>query len=177
MKKNYNCILKNKMIFVSSLLLSVFLISTSLNAQSHVNFSGKWTLDKNKSNPGEDGSFNKTDSVINISQNARKLIIVGTLTLENADDYVSTEKFRLNRNGSIVEDKDITTKSNAVWSADKKHIIITHTITLNSKINQGEYRKEDTYSLSGDGNILTIRSVAVNPAGRNETTLIYKKIK
>jgi len=154
-------------IFQSSFVLSLILSASGLNAQNPSDFSGKWIFDIKKSDPGKGSTFTQSDMTHVISQNP------SSISIEEFIDQKSTgiKKFRLDGKETTEEEGSRIIKKSAVWSQDKKTLILTEITTISGQ----DYRTDDTYGLSANGLVLTVKSVTRGPNFEILTILVYNK--
>jgi len=164
---------------VLALLTIVLLLLSStilLADEEKVNFSGEWTLNKDKSDFGDSGGRRR-------GRAATKLVI------EQQDNKLVVESFRQNRDGEEVSRKLTFTldgKKNkndmnfgeqvatAKWSKDGKTLTIESTITMSRGDRDITIESTDNWSLDGD--VLTIGSTRTTPRGERKSKAVYNKV-
>lgn len=162
---------ENHLILKSPLILSMLLFASILNAQTPTDFSGKWALDKSKSNPGEGGSFLEGEETLDIAQNANSITLNRTTKRTGSEDITGSDKYTLDGKESIKKDEVFTTKTMAKWSDNKRILTITTIMTADSV----DYRTDDAYSLTDNGKTLVITCTSKNPTGERKTIAVYLK--
>jgi hypothetical protein len=140
-----------------------------------VNFSGEWTLDKDKSDLGDSSGRRR-------GRAASKLII------EQEDNKIIVESFRQNRDGEEVSTKLTYTfdgkkiknemrfgdqVSTAKWSGDGKTLTIESTMTMSR--GDRDITIESTNNWCLDGELLTIGSTRITPRGERKSNAVYTK--
>ena len=140
-----------------------------------VNFSGEWTLNKDKSDLGDSGGRRR-------GRAATKLII------EQEDNKLVVEFFRQNRDGEEVSRKLTFTLdgkknkndmnfgdqvSTAEWSDDGKTLTIESKMTMSR--GDREFTIESTANWSLVDDTLTIDSARTTPRGERKSKAVYNK--
>ena len=161
----------NKLISTTTLSLLVLLLPSQLSAQTLTNFSGTWVFDISKSIPAKNGSFLYSNIIHTIKQNPVSISIEETIIRQGSDNVVSIEVFNLDGKEKIERKDYATTKKIANWSQDKKILKLTTIMTTDSK----DYRADATYSLSDNGNILTVKTLFKNPTGESTVIQVFNK--
>ena len=134
--------------FPSALLVFLIVISPELQAQSVTNFSGTWTVDTAKSQPGPGGQFMDADKILRITQNAASITFA--TTYPSSGNFVATYKYSLD--GKVrTQKRDIgTEKISSQWSADNKVLTITTVTTTETKNGPDDSVGKESYRLSDD---------------------------
>jgi len=153
------------------LLSSTFLLAD----EGKANFSGQWILNKDKSELGDTGGRRR-------GRAATKLVI------EQKDNKLVVESFRLNRDGEeasrkltyTLDGKESKNEMNfgdqvatANWSKDGKTLTIESTMTISRGDRDFTIESTDKWSLDGD--TLTIGSVRTTPRGERKSKAVYNK--
>jgi hypothetical protein len=162
-------------VFALFTIVVLLLISTILFASDgKVNFSGEWTLNKDKSDLGDSGRRR--------GRAATKLII------EQEDNKLVVESFRQNRDGEEVSTKLTYTLdgkknknemrfgdqvSTTKWSEDSKSLTIESTMTMSRGDRDITIESINNWSL--DGELLTIGSTRTTPRGERKSNAVYSK--
>jgi hypothetical protein len=66
-------------------------------------------------------------------------------------------------------------KTITTWSDDKKELKFDKTITFDMNGDKMEMKSMEAWSLSDDGNTLTVKSAMTSPMGDINLTLVYDK--
>ena len=157
------------------LLLTTIVVSAQ---QTNINFSGEWALNRDKSDFGSGRAGRRGRGM-----RSSKMVV------EQKDDKLVVERFRINRDGEEVSTKYTyslngkrsknegnfgTTISVAKWSKDGKKLIIESSISF-SRGNM-EFTMESTAKWSLDKDILTIKSTRTTPRGERNSTAVYNRV-
>jgi len=119
---------------LAAFLLLFFLMSARF---AKTNFSGDWTLSKEKSKMTA-GQMRILYDQIKVAQTATDLVIVRTGQGPNGQDFTTEEKITLDgkESDNSFFDGMVKKKSTAQWSADEKVMTITSAITFNRDGNE-----------------------------------------
>ena len=153
--------------------IALFFACVSLTAQ--VNFAGTWNLNAEKSQfgggPGGGGPRIITQNGNNLSVETSMRGFDGGEPIKMVTKYTLDGKPTENTRTSPMG--DMTSKSTATWSADKKSLTIVTTMSFNGN----EMKTTETWKLSADGKSLSIESVRPGFGGGGEmkTTMVYDK--
>lgn len=162
---------------VSFLIAGAFACLLATAAIIHgVNFSGEWTLNKEKSELGDIGE--------NIAPKK--------ITVKSADNSIEIERLSPSFEGGEFTTKEILTfdgketeikmngnnkrKSTAKWSADGQSMIINSVINFEMNGEVTDIKVEETWKLTADGK-LSLVSVSNSSFGTLELKTIYDKVK
>ncbi|HOU01486.1 MAG TPA: hypothetical protein PK719_08860 [Bacteroidales bacterium] len=173
--------------------VALFFACVSLTAQ--VNFSGTWNLNAEKSQfgggpggggpggggpggggPGGGGGRMGGGPRV-IIQSGNNLSVETTMRgFDGGEPTKMVTKYTLD--GKPTENTrtspmgDMTSKSTATWSADKKSLTIVTTMSFDGN----EMKTTETWKLSADGKSMTIESVRPGfDGGEMKTTMVYDK--
>jgi hypothetical protein len=159
---------RKNLIFKSFIFLSVIFYASALYAQSPVNFSGVWILDNAKS----DVLVKDYNITCTINQTPDSISIRQTFFAKNGKEDASLlNSFTLDGKVKIKEEYEGVNRESAKWSPDKKILTTTSTRTVGKDV----YGSTDTYTLSGNGFVLTIQTSDINPAGKLMVKVFNKK--
>lgn len=164
--------------------IALFFACVSLTAQ--VNFAGTWNLNAEKSQfgggPGGGGPGGGAGRMGGgpriITQTGNNLSVETSMRgFDGGEPIKMVTKYTLD--GKPTENTrtspmgDMTSKSTATWSADKKSLTIVTTMSFDGN----EMRTTETWKLSADGKSLSIESVRPGFGGGGEmkTTMVYDK--
>jgi hypothetical protein len=163
---------------VFSFILLGVLISFGMNSFAQkANFSGKWTFNEGKSQMGE-GRFRAPASKMTVTQSEAALSIERTAKNRDGEDVTTTEKYTLD--GKVSENPAMMNsvkKSTVAWSADNKTLTISSTTAFERDGNTMEMKAVEAFTLSADGNSLTLVSTSSSQMGERTQTLAYDKAK
>lgn len=156
------------------LLLGAIVVSAQ---ETKPNFSGEWVLSADKSDQPE-GPGGRRGGMM-----AFKMII------DQKDNQMIAEKFRKNRDGEDVSNKETytldgkkckndsnrgTRESTVNWSKDGKMLIIESTMKMSRGDQQ--FTLESTEKWSLDKNVLTIETTRTTPGGERTSKAVYDKM-
>ena len=154
----------------SFLFIYVFCITSAISAQSVSDFSGTWVQDKVKS----EGLYKDFDVTTVIVQTLQTISVKMTFFDENGAEIITRESsFNLDGKEVSKQEEGGISKDSAKWSIDKKSITTTSTKTYTGNDPIGS---TSTYSLSGDGLVLTVKTADINPMAAS-TVQVYNKKK
>jgi hypothetical protein len=86
-----------------------------------------------------------------------------------------SEKYTLDGKESLNPMFNSQKKSVVTWSADKKVMTVTSSMTLEFNGETTELKTVENYSLSGDGNAMTIDTQSTSSRGERKYTAVYDK--
>ncbi len=137
-------------------LLSFYFIVTAASYGGQTDFSGVWVLNRDKS---ELGQMNWADQSKVIDQKEDVLNVKRKYTNQNGEDVEQDEKYNLDgtksENQGFGNGKKMSVSS---WSEDKKSLVIKSTYEFERDGETNTFEVTETYTLSEDGNTLTIKS-------------------
>ena len=141
--------------------------SSSLIAQSTADFSGEWMQDTARSDP----YYKDYNIRLTITQTPQA-IMIKTIFLDKKGRESSSEQ-SFNLDGNEVKRKEYggVNAESASWSADRQTLITKTTRTVGSKV----YGSTSTYSLSNNGQTLTILTEDINPGQPSLKHVLEKK--
>lgn len=133
-----------------------FLLLTSvINAQNPVNFSGTWNLDNAKS----DGAYKEYQVTCKIKQDSKTISIEETFLPKEGEVITSqSASYTLDGKESSNEEQGGINKKSAKWSDDRKSLTVKET----RQVGDNTYGSNTVYKLSDDGKILTVRTTDIN---------------
>lgn len=162
-----------KSILTSALLFSITLISPKVCAQPAANFSGTWTLDTAKCDPGPGGYIMDPDQILRVTQNSASIIFARTYP---SSKFTSTDKFFFDGKVRIQKKDYGTDKISLQWSTDKKVLTITTITTADTKAGPDDFLLADSWKLSDDGRTLINESYSQNKqTGKRTFLMVYNK--
>jgi hypothetical protein len=168
MKSNGSSHLRTNSISGSLFVVFLILFSTGSYAQSPVNFSGIWMQDTSKS----DGFYKKFDVRFTITQTAQTFKVMQTLSDFAGKESVTRDySYTLDGKETSIKKKTGIEKNLAQWSADKKILNTRSTI----KYGPDDVGFTESYSLSDNGMVLTVKKSDIIPGGLTLTQVFNKK--
>lgn len=157
---------------INLLLTAVCFLTSTLFTQSPINFSGKWIFNQSKSKAAEGTSFSGSEVILEISQNQDSVKITKIIKTPGGVNIDTTfDAFVLDSKEKVTKEASLVTKRTGKWSVDKKKIILSKTVSLGSNV----YTTEDTYTLSDNGKVLTIKSSEIMNSKKGNILLVYNK--
>jgi dipeptidyl aminopeptidase/acylaminoacyl peptidase len=176
--------MKNKNVrnswFLKALSLTVILaltIPALSNAQTgKTNFSGKWTVnnDKSKLPEGPGGSMRMGGGEMVVTQSGNNLTVERTRTGRNGQEMTTTDKYSLDGKETVNTTQRGESKSVAKWSDDGKSITITTNMTFNMNGQSREIKSTEVWTLV-NSSTLSIKSTRNGRNGDITMTLVYDK--
>jgi hypothetical protein len=143
-----------------------------LFSQNWTNFTGKWAFDLSKSDLGEGAKYWSGEEILDIIQDASSIKIIKTSIIPGSENISKTVVYKFDGKELIVKEDFGTTKRNISWSEDGRILIINALTSTSSR----EYLIIDSYSLSQDGKILTIKNYSKNAAtGESTLKMVYNR--
>jgi hypothetical protein len=158
----------NKIVVIT---LSLVLSASMLFA---VDFSGTWTLNKDKSEMGEGrGRFNSTK--LDVKQNDKEITIERTGQGRNGE-YTRTATITLDGKENELEGfRGSTRNVTANWSDDKKSLEIASLMKMERNGEQLEITSKEVWKMDGDNLVLDLEMNS--PRGERKSKLVYNKAK
>ena len=155
------------------LVVSIFILTSNVNAQTPANFSGNWELDKTKSKLTEPEASYPGNRILHISQTSSMLIMSSTYTQPGNADF-NTSNDTLNLEGKVKFEKiyDQTLTITITWSKDKKILTYKNSSKSNSS---GSAIVMLSYKLSDDKQTLTVEMYGKNKVREVKSTEVYRK--
>ena len=158
----------NSLFFISLITTALLFFSSALYGQSPVNFSGVWIQDNVKS----DDSYKSFDVKCTITQTPQTISIIQTFFDKSGAEIVTRESsFTLDGKEKVKKEEAGINKESAKWSADKKVLTTSSTITNGPDF----YGTIVTYSISDNGLVLTVETKDINPMGQTVKQIFNKK--
>lgn len=162
---------------IIALVIALAIAHIPLNAQTTVNFSGNWELDKTASKLSRlDVAYDGT-VILEIIQTGTSISFAETYSKPGAQDWkTSSDTYKTDGKEIVTKNGQDIIKKTAQWSTDRKKLVITN---LNIQTNNGkqeEYLTVDSYTLSVDGKTLTLEKHFKNPVtGELNSVKVYHK--
>ncbi len=155
-------------------LLMIFVCLPLFAGEGKVNFSGKWTLDRDKSGVGG-GRRGMASSKLIIQQENNKLIIDRVFQRRSGEEFNLKEELSLDGKETKSEMFNGTRKSRAKWSSDGKVLIINSVMTFERNGREFNIESTEEWSLSDNGKALIISFTHTTPRGERTGKLVYNK--
>ena len=168
--------MKNSKIFqVGTLVLicSLLLVPATSFAQEDVNFSGKWTLNEDKSDLGEGRFF--AASKMAITQDGLSITLERTRSGRDGEERTTSETITLDGKENVTETENRKTTSASTWSEDKSTLTIKSTMEFSRQGETMEMKRTEVLSLVEDGKVLAIKSESSSARGDRSVSLVYDK--
>jgi hypothetical protein len=131
-------------------------------------FSGTWTLDRDKSELGSGGGGRMAATTVVIEHKDPQLTIKRTIQTQSGDERVIEAKYTTDGKTNTNETARGSVESKTIWEGSK---IVTDSTR---QTQNGTMEIRETYSFSADGKTLTIQN-AVKDGSRPARTLVYTK--
>ncbi|MFH1068494.1 MAG: hypothetical protein V1794_02630 [Candidatus Glassbacteria bacterium] len=156
----------------------IFLLSAGIVAaqKGQVNFSGKWALNTEKSDLGDNSGGRRGGmpaSAMTVDQKDNKLVVSSTRKNRDGADETSTATYTLDGKECKNESPNRVTLSTAKWAADSKSLTISSTIT-GSRGGQ-EFTTKATEIWSMAEGMLSLKTTRTTQRGESTTTAVYNK--
>lgn len=149
-----------------------------LQAQSPVDFSGKWQFDRAHSDKDRFDSEEYDGTIIlEISQNSEGISFSETYIYPDRPEWkTSADIYKFDGKEQITKSSVGTSKKSAKWSPDKQLLTITNTDTQTVKEVLHEFVIIDTYSLSADKKTLILERYRKNyVTGETKVKKVYNR--
>jgi hypothetical protein len=155
-------------------LLCLFLLYP-VNAQAgeKVDFSGEWVLNESKSNLGEGRFFSSTK--MTVKQEESTIMIERTSTGRDGEQRTRSETLTMDGKENVNKSENRSSTTTVSWSDDGISMTLNSNREFSRQGETFEMKSEETWTLSGDGNTLTIQSTTSSPRGERSVTLVYDK--
>ena len=155
------------------LICSFLLISTESFAQKNVDFSGKWTLNEDKSDLGEGRFFSA--SKLAITQDGKAVTLERTRAGRDGEERTTSETITLDGKENVTETENRKTNSVATWSEDKSALTIKSTIEFSRQGETMEMIRTEVLTVGENGKVLLIQSDTSSSRGDRSVSLVYDK--
>jgi hypothetical protein len=148
-------------------------IAPSLVAGQKADFSGEWTLDKEKT-----VLSNSQILLTKISITIRKdsLLTVRVYESENGEEYPFNENLTLDGKECNIVIYNMPRKSKAYWSDKDESLIFESVITYTGNSGTDDFSLKETWKLDKEGKILIIDFTNRSSGGESSGTCYYKKV-
>ena len=156
-----------------ALICSLLLVPVTSFAQKSVDFSGKWTLNEDKSDLGEGRFF--ASSKMAITQDKKSITLERTRAGRDGEERTSSETITLDGKENVTETKNRKTVSAATWSDDKSTLTIKSNIEFSRQGETMEMTRSETLTLGEDGKALNIKSDSSSSRGDRSVSLVFDK--
>ena len=159
-----------KVLFVLVLIMAVLVV----NAQAgKTNFTGKWTLNTEKSTPPQSGMRMGGGDFV-ATQEANLLTVERARTVQDIQSTTMTVKYTLDGKESINTSPRGDSKSVANWSADGKSLTIETSRTMDMNGESMTMKSTEAWTLT-DAKTLSVISTRQGPDGEVIVTMVYDK--
>ena len=163
-----------RLIVAAGFIISLFNLNVAAQ-DSNINFSGNWALNETKSNFG-DSQFRMAAVTLIVKQEGNNLTDDRTQPGFDGGEMKTTEKLTLD--GKVCENTgvmDSKRKSTAIWSADKKSLVIATTLVFDMGGQATEMKTSETWKFGENNATLLIETSFTGPDGEMKTSLVYDK--
>lgn len=165
---------------------ALFVFAIGASAQKAANFSGTWTLDVSKSKLGERNSIEsqmltvtQTDKDIKVTPATKRMAPpagapAGGGRMGGGD---TTSTYTLDGKEMTVEMDGPMGKMPVGYMGkwDGGKLVLSSSRTMNTQNGEMKMSSKETWSLSADGNTLTVDSESTTPRGTNTTQKVFTK--
>ena len=152
------------------ILLAIVLLSASVIA---ADFSGAWTLNKDKSELGEGGRGRMAATKLVVDQIENSLAIESTRMGRNGEERTMKEEMTLD--GKEAEQTTNFGKAVSKAGVDGDILTISTTRTFERNGETFEMKSEQKWQLAEAGKVLKIDLKSSSPRGEREMKLVYDK--
>lgn len=157
--------------------ISVFLLSTATTFAQKSNFSGTWTYNESKSKLPESG-FRMAATKLTVTQDNLALNIERVSIGRDGQERIMKEIITLDgKECENVVYQDRKRKSIATWSTDGKSLSISSSMTFERNGELRDIKSGEVWTLSDDGNTLSLVSTSNWQDNEVKATLVYDKAK
>jgi hypothetical protein len=158
---------RNNLIFKSLIITFSIFYTSSLSAQSPVNFSGVWIQDTTKS----DDFYKSFEVKYTITQTLQAFTVKQIFTVKGSKEIATSDySFTLDGKVTSMKKESGIEKNLAQWSADKKILTTRSTIAYGNE----DVGFTETYSLSDNDLVLTVQKSDIIP-GRLSVKQVFNK--
>ncbi|HUZ58639.1 MAG TPA: glycosyl hydrolase [Hanamia sp.] len=148
-----------------------------LEVKKVANFSGDWKFDENASTLGNTGTAN-IPYRLSVTESDNNLDVKRTIVSEYSGDN-SIEDMSLSLNGKETDQKapfgNTPLKVSAYRSENGDTLFIDSKMNFNYGGHKNEFTTNQTWTLSDDGQVLSIKQSGNSFQGKNEITTVYRK--
>lgn len=156
-----------------ALICTLLLVPSTSFAQKSADFSGKWTLNEDKSDLGE-GRFFAASKML-ITQDGKSIVLERTRAGRDGEERTTSETITLDGKENVTETENRKTNSVATWSEDKSTLTIKSTIEFSRQGETMEMIRTEALSLGEDGKTLKIKSDSSSSRGDRSVNLVFDK--
>jgi len=152
------------------------LYTLPLDVKKPVNFSGEWKFDEDASTLGNAGT-GTISSKLEITQNDNELDIKRTMVSEYSDNTVMDEPMTLDGKEKAFKASfgNAPRMVSAHLSANGDTIFIYSKVTISFGGRTNEWTANEVWTLSGDGDILSVKQSSGSFQGKRTIIAVYKK--
>jgi hypothetical protein len=153
----------------------LFIFSSLYAADDMVNFSGVWAFNEAKSDLGE-GSRRRADLNLTIKQEGNTLSVERVRENRSGEQTTRTENLTLDgKECKNIGSRDREILSVVNWTENKKGLVIKSTSSFEREGETFEIKTDQIWTLSEDGNVLTIDYTSTSPRGERKSIHVYDK--
>ncbi len=155
-----------------------FVASDAFSQEEGVDFSGRWKYNEEKSDPG-DGRREITPYELNIVQGENSLIVERTAVNQAGRTITVKEEYTLDGETNVNTGLGgQEARSNLVWSDDSKSLVFRISRRAQGRgqaMQTREIKSTEVWSLSDEGNVLTVEIIRETPRGEVRRRIVYEK--
>ncbi len=158
------------------LTMALMLITLVTFAQrGGANFSGSWGINYGNSELGEAGRTLAASS-IEVKQDRNSLLVQRTTPMPDGSSYNSSEKYTMDGQNNINTGMmNMQVQSTVTRAGNDRTLTIQSTMVYERDFDSIEIKTAEVWTLSADGNTLTIDSVASTTQGEWKRKFVYDK--
>jgi len=154
------------------LILAVFFCAAA--RAGHPDYSGTWNLNEAKSSLSE-GGRRMIAVKLTVVHKADSIQVERVSRRETGEERISKESLSLDGKPCNTGSAERPRSSAAIWSADGNSLAVASTSVFERDGNRMEIKSTESWTLSGEGKVLTIELTSVSPRGERKATLVYDK--
>ncbi len=166
----------------------IFVLSLSVFAQTKANFSGTWELDKADSKLDERQAKSIESQTLTVTQTDKEFTVeVKTKRMSSAEipggrggmsgGRDGTTTYSLDGKETAMQQESPMGQMTVTLKAkfDKTSLKLSRNSTFESPTGEVTIGSKETYTLSADGNTLTVKRESETPRGNTSSESVYKK--
>jgi dipeptidyl aminopeptidase/acylaminoacyl peptidase len=158
--------------------VAVFITAGMMPAASFAanpDFTGTWKLNQEKSKIGE--MRNRPASELEVKQDKSSLTVIRTRIGRNGQERKMESSYSMDGKETTSQGGQRSTTSTVKWSEDGSSLIIHSKSSWTREGETYEFKTDETWSLGGDGKILTIQAKSSGSRGEFSHTAVYDRVK
>ncbi len=165
-----------KRLMAISVMMTIIVPVTLMAQAGKTNFSGKWTLNSEKSTlpQGGQGGMRMGGGNFVVTQENNTLTVVRTRTGQNGQSTEFTMKYTLDGKESVNTLPRGDSKSVATWSPDGKSLTIETSRTMDMNGESRTMKSTEVWKLTDD-KTLTVSTTRQGPNGEVKANMVYDK--